>query len=68
MGRTPIRSSHSLGTFRRGRSRSTVRGMATDDALKKAKDLLKKQKKTLDKGEKKHEKLVEAKTERDSSK
>ena len=42
--------------------------MATDDALKKAKDLLKKQKKTLDKGEKKHGKLVEAKNERDSSK
>jgi len=42
--------------------------MATDDALKKAKDLLKKQKKALDKGEKKHEKLVEAKEERDAPK
>ena len=42
--------------------------MATDDALKKAKDLLKKQKKALNKGEKKHEKLIEAKNERDSAK
>ena len=42
--------------------------MAADDALKKAKSLLKKERKTLDKVEKKHEKLLSAKADRDATK